>query len=210
MKLKLLAAIVLLGANPAWAAAPGLPPNPTRDPNTPGYVKATVLPDSTNPPADAEGNYIIGPHYVPAPELTANPDVPKGDVYRFTMNSTDSKIYPGIDRDPGTYGVIDPNNRYSMLVPTSHPAPYTRQVLVYVPKQYVPGTAAPFIVGADGPDGSLPTVLDNLIAEHKIPAIIAISIAHGGRGSSDPKGSSDAQGSERGLEYDTMSGLYAE
>ena len=84
---------------------------------------------------------------------------------------------------------------------TSHPAPYTRRVAVYVPKQYVPGTAAPFIVGADGPDPALFTALDNLIAEHRVPAMIAISIGNGG---------GDAQGSERGLEYDTMSGLYAE
>ena len=40
-------------------------------------------------------------------------------------------------------------------VPTSHPAPYTRKVAVYVPKQYVPGTVAPLIVGADGPDRGL-------------------------------------------------------
>jgi iron(III)-enterobactin esterase len=70
-----------------------------------------------------------------------------------------------------------------------------------VPKQYVPGTVAPFIVGADGPDGALFTALDNLIAEHKVPVMIAISIGNG---------SGDAQGSERGLEYDTMSGTYAE
>jgi hypothetical protein len=38
------------------------------------------------------------------------------------------------------------------VVTTSHPAPYTRTVAVYVPAQYVPGTIAPFIVGADGPD----------------------------------------------------------
>jgi enterochelin esterase-like enzyme len=75
---------------------------------------------------------------------------------------------------------------------------------VYVPKQYVPGTAAPFIVGADGADGpdrALFTALDNLIAQHRVPVMIAISIGNG---------SGDAQGSERGLEYDTMSGLYAE
>jgi enterochelin esterase-like enzyme len=72
---------------------------------------------------------------------------------------------------------------------------------VYIPKQYVPGTAAPFLVGADGIDRTMPIVLDNLIAEHKIPAIIFISIGNG---------SGDAQGSERGLEYDTMSGKYAE
>ncbi len=72
---------------------------------------------------------------------------------------------------------------------------------VYVPKQYVPGTVAPFIVGADGPDQALFTALDNLIAQKRVPAMIAISIGNG---------SGDAQGSERGLEYDTMSGLYAE
>src|ERR1035438_7589149 len=88
-----------------------------------------------------------------------------------------------------------------MAVATSHPAPYTRQVAVYVPKQYVPGSAAPFIVGADGPDRGLFTALDNLIAEHRVPVMIAISIGNGG---------GDAQGSERGLEYDTMSGRYAE
>ena len=72
---------------------------------------------------------------------------------------------------------------------------------VYVPKQYVPGTAAAFIVGADGPDRALFTALDNLIAQRRVPVMIAISIGNG---------SGDAQGSERGLEYDTMSGLYAE
>ena len=45
------------------------------------------------------------------------------------------------------------------------------------------------------------TVLDNLIAQKKVPAMVAISIGNGG---------DDAQGSERGLEYDTMSGKYAE
>jgi enterochelin esterase-like enzyme len=87
------------------------------------------------------------------------------------------------------------------VVPTSRPAPYTRRVAVYVPRQYVPGTAAPFIVGADGPDRLLFAALDNLIAERRVPVMIAISIGNG---------SGDAQGSERGLEYDTMSGRYAE
>ena len=117
------------------------------------------------------------------------------------MTSAESKFYPGITRDPGTFGTPDPEIPAKLLVPTSHPAPWTRKVTVYVPQQYVPGTAAPFIVGADGPDRMLFTVLDNLIAEHKVPAMVAISIQNGG---------GDAQGSERGLEYDTMSGKYAE
>jgi enterochelin esterase-like enzyme len=117
------------------------------------------------------------------------------------MESTDSKIYPGIAREPNTFGTAEPTDPAKLVVTTSHPAPYTRHVAVYVPKQYAPGTVAPFIVGADGPDRALFTALDNLIAQHRVPVMIAISISNGG---------GDAQGSERGLEYDTMSGRYAE
>ena len=117
------------------------------------------------------------------------------------MNSTESKIYPGIARDANTFGTPDPNDPAKLVVTTSHAAPYTRKVAVYVPKQYVAGTVAPFIVGADGPDGLLFSTLDTVIAQHKVPPMIAISIGNG---------SGDAQGSERGLEYDTMSGVYAE
>jgi enterochelin esterase-like enzyme len=56
-------------------------------------------------------------------------------------------------------------------------------------------------VAADGPDQDLFAALDNLISEKRIPPLIAISIGNGG---------GDAQGSQRGLEYDTMSGRYAE
>ena len=177
------------------------PAPPTRDPGTPGYVAAKAMPDGANAPAGSDGNFILGPTHNPAPEMTAREGVPQGTVSTFSMKSPDSKIYPGIARDPDTFGKADPDNPAKLIVTTSHPAPYTRQVTVYVPKQYVPGTAAPFIVGADGPDRLLFTALDNLIAEHRVPAMIAISIGNG---------SGDAQGSERGLEYDTMSGLYAE
>ncbi len=176
-------------------------PPPTHDPHTPGYVTATELPDGTVPPADKDGNFIIGPTHPPAPEALVNPDIPHGDVFEFTLNSADSKFYPGIKRDPGPLGTPDSNDPAKLIVTTSHPAPYTRKVTVYVPKQYQPGTAAPFIVGADGPDMLLFTTLDSLIAEHRVPVMIAISISNG---------TGDAQGSERGLEYDTMSGRYAE
>src|SRR5205823_10143496 len=119
----------------------------------------------------------------------------------FTRSSTDSKLFPGIARDSGTFGIVDPGDPATLVVTTSHPAPYTRRVAVYVPTQYVPGTAAPFIVGSDGPDPLLFTTLDNLIAQKRVPVMIAISIGNG---------SGDAQGSQRGLEYDTMSGRYAE
>ena len=132
-----------------------------------------------------DGDYIIGPPYANAPEMTPRNDVPKGEVYRFTLESTDSKVYPGISKTaPG------------MVVP------YHRRVTVYVPHQYVAGTAAPFLVSQDSMgSGMLPTILDNMIADHRLPVMVAVMIDSGG---------GDAQGSQRGLEYDTMSGKYAE
>jgi hypothetical protein len=188
-------------AAPAAAPAPARPAPPTRDPHTPGYVTARELPDTWVPPRDADGNFIIGATHTPAPEMTVRDDVPQGTILTLTISSADSKIYPGIARDPNTFGTPDPNDPARLVVTTSHPAPYTRKVAVYVPRQYVPGTVAPFIVGADGPDPLLFTALDNLIAQKRVPVMIAISIGNG---------SGDAQGSERGLEYDTMSGRYAE
>jgi enterochelin esterase family protein len=188
----------------ATTPAPATPPRPvppTRDPHTPGYVTATELPDGTLPPPDVDGNFIIGPTHVPAPETQPTEGVPAGTVCNLTMSSTDSTIYPGIARDPGTFGTPDPSDPAKLIVTTSRPAPYTRTVGVYVPKQYVAGTAAPFLVGADGPDPLLFATLDNLIFQKRVPAMVAISIANG---------SGDAQGSQRGLEYDTMSGRYAE
>jgi enterochelin esterase-like enzyme len=170
------------------------------DPHTAGYVTATELPDGTNPSANADGNFIIGATHPTAPEMTAQESVPQGTIYNFTMESTDSKFYPGVARDtpPADAPPPQPGARRAI---SSHPAPYTRRVAVYVPKQYVPGTVAPLIIGADGPDRGLFIALDNLIAQHRLPAIIAVSIGNG---------SGDGGGSERGLEYDTMSGKYAE
>jgi len=204
-RLRRLALLIGFMAGSGMASAQGRPAKrptpPTRNPHTPGYVSAKELPDGKVPPPTADGNFIIGPTHNPAPELAERQSVPHGAVYEFTMHSAGSTFYPGIARDPNTFGTPDPNNPAKLLVTTSHPAPYTRRVTVYVPKQYVPGAVAPFIVGADGPDPMLFTALDNLVAEHKVPAMIAISIGNGG---------GDAQGSERGLEYDTMSGRYAE
>ena len=186
-------------ATSVLAADPAGPP--VRDPHTPGYVQATELPDGQIPSPDAEGNFIIGPTHRPAPEMSPAADVPRGRIVTFEMSSTDSRIYPGIMRDPGTFGTPDANDPTKLNVTTSHPAPYTRKVTVYIPQQYVPGTAAPFIVGQDGPNPALFTALDSLIAAKKVPVQIAVSISNGG---------GDAQGSERGLEYDTMSGVYAD
>ena len=196
--------VVAGGAMRGGAQQGGGPP--VRDPHTAGYVQARELPDGENAPPTADGNFIVGPtHRAAAVTAGAETSAPtpalQGQVYEFTMDSAESKLYPGIAREKGTSGTPDPADATKLVVTTSHPAPYTRKVAVYVPRQYVAGTATPFIVGADGPDRILFTVLDGLIAAGKVPAMVAISIGNGG---------GDAQGSERGLEYDTMSGRYAE
>jgi enterochelin esterase-like enzyme len=136
-------------------------------------------------PRANEGDYLLKAPYADAPELKAQDNVPKGMVYRFTMNSTDSKFYPGIAKNaPGQV------------------VPYQRRVTVYVPSQYEAGKPAPFFVSQDSMGaGQLPTMLDNMIAAKRLPPMIGIMIDSGG---------GDAQGSERGLEYDTVSGKYAE
>ncbi len=130
-----------------------------------------------------DGNFSIGPDYAPAPEQTPRADVPKGRVVSFTLNAADSKFFP----DTGKRG-----------------ASATRNVTVYIPAQYVAGKPAPVIVSCDAygaRNNQLPTILDNMIADKRLPAMIAVMIANGG---------GDGPGSERGLEYDTVWGKYAE
>lgn len=138
-------------------------------------------------PARSEDDveFIIGPKYADAPELSVKDDVPKGEIHEFTMKSEDSRIYKGIAKNQkGT-------------------VPYERKVAVYVPRQLEAGKPAPFIVAQDGLGylGVLQKALDTLIHEKRVPAMVAIMINSGG---------GDAQGSQRGLEYDTVSGTYAE
>ena len=121
-----------------------------------------------------DGDYSIGPDYAPAPEQTKRARVPEGKVVEFVMNSAESKFYPGVNE------------------------PFQRPVCVYVPAQYVPGTVVPVIVSADayGMHYSLPTILDNMIADHRLPVMAAVMIQNGG--------------AERSMEYDTVSAKYAD
>lgn len=169
-------AVLLLSLLAQWQmrSATPRPGPPARNPQTPGFVSARELADGTVPPADKDGNFILSPMHPPAPATLPHPDVHHGVVSEFMLSSTDSKFYLGIARDPTTFGTPDANNPAKLVVTTSHLAPYTRRVTVYVPKQYDAGTAAPFIIGADGPDPLLFTTLDNLIAAGRVPAMIAI------------------------------------
>jgi len=190
--------------------------SPRRDPHNPHYPPAYDLPDRTVPSDTANGNFVLGPTHPFAPEFAMTANVPSGRIVSFTMASGHSVLFnPGIVRDDPDNcpnGAIytsrsapgDPSN---LRLAESHSGPWIRQVDVYVPVQYTPGTRAPFLVfgdgGADGiyPGRDLFAILDVLIANHRLPPLIAIGIGSGGQ---------DAQGSERGREYDTVSGTYAE
>ncbi len=113
----------LLAQLPVEKATP-----PTRDPHTPGYVEATELSDGALPSPKVNGNFIVGPTHTPAPEMSPDEAVPQGTIYTFTMESKDSKLYPGIARDAGTFGTPDPNDAAKLIVTTSHPEPYTRKI----------------------------------------------------------------------------------
>src|SRR6185436_12439213 len=43
---------------------------------------------------EVDGNFRIAPPYANDPAFTEKPNVPKGRVARFTMNSAESKIFP--------------------------------------------------------------------------------------------------------------------
>ena len=148
-------------------------------------VTAQTSPGSA-PRDQTEPEITIRRPFSNAPELMVKHGVPQGTLHRFTMRSEDSKIYKGISRDKR--GAV---------------VPYERQVAVYVPAQYVSGTPAPFIVVQDGYNPkyhyTIPTALDNLIHEKRVPVMIAVMIHHGG---------GDGPGSQRGLEYDSVSDAY--
>ena len=173
---------------------------PVRKYDDPGAPPFKVLKEGENPPLDAYDNFVIGPKYVPAPERKKVDGVPEGKVESFEIDSKETKLFnPGIARK--VFGKVDPKNPKTLIVET-HPIDYKRKIGVYVPSGYKEGTEAPFMVVHDGPGqaGGYKTILDNLIAQKRIPPIVLISIASGG---------GDAQGHERGKEYDNMNGDYA-
>ena len=176
---------------------------PVRQFDGPGAPPFKVLKPGESPPLDSYDNFVIGPKYLLAPERKVVEGVPQGKVQQFTIDSKETEIYnPGIARKK--FGTVDPRNPKTLIVDT-HEIDYKRQITVYVPAQYKRGSESPFMVSHDGPKGKpdmgLPRILDNLIAQERIPPIIFIQIANGG---------GDAQGHQRGKEYDNMSGLFAE
>jgi enterochelin esterase-like enzyme len=192
------AVLITVLACPCLLAQP-----PVRRFDAPGSPPFKVLKTGENPPLDVDGNFVIGPEYIPAPERKPVEGVPQGKVQQFEIDSKETKLLnPGIARKE--FGKVDPNNPKTLIVET-HNIDYKRKITVYIPAQYKSGSEAPFMIVHDGPQKEpnmeLPRILDNLIAQKRVPPLILIMVANGG---------GDAQGHERGKEYDTMSGVFAE
>jgi iron(III)-enterobactin esterase len=142
-----------------------------------------------NPGTAGNGNVVIGPDYKLDPDLTDRGN-PKGKSFEFSLRLADSKIFPGND------STLD----------SKKPVREQRKIFVYVPAAYKDGTKAPILVTLDGPSrlNLVKNALDNLTnsadPNRKLPAFIAIAVENGGN---------DGKGSERGLEYDTLSERFA-
>ncbi|MEO8482698.1 MAG: alpha/beta hydrolase-fold protein [Acidobacteriota bacterium] len=166
---------------PAGAGGPGRSGQEGAGPTVTAPADAVAVPQY--PPLDKTGDFKIAPAttWADVPAMTTKPGITQGTVTMFTMNSEDTQMFPGVR------------------------GAYTRNVWVYVPAGYVPGTELPLMVDHDGRadaviQSQLIVVLDNLIAEKRLPMMAGVFIANGG----------DFRPSERSLEYDTVSGKYAE
>jgi len=157
-----------------------------------GLSSSSALPDepyTEKPGTDGNGNVVIGADYQIDPDLMDRGN-PKGKYFEFSMRLADSKIFRGDD------STLD----------SRKPVRQERKIFVYVPAAYNDGTKAPVLITLDGPSrlNLVRNALDNLTispdASRKLPAFIAIGVENGGN---------DGKGSERGLEYDTLSDRFA-
>jgi enterochelin esterase family protein len=174
--------------------------------------------DSTGSGASTSLVTDTGAEAAPVTTTDASPAVvaPQGEPDSSLLNpgptgNGDRTIGPTFTPAPETMveAGVPKGHVISFMLPTGtiYPLAPTRNVRVYVPSQYVSGTPAPLMVVQDGMDSFydfvplLSTVLDNSINAKMVPTLVVVFPDNGG---------GDSVGSERGLEYDTVSGLYAE
>jgi iron(III)-enterobactin esterase len=147
--------------------------------------------------AEGDGNSDVGPTYTKDPDLTDQGKT-KGKKFSLTMHSADSKVFKGDDATLSKPPRAGKENGFD------------RNITVYIPALYKDGTDAPVLIIQDGPGpiDSISRALDNLTVStdplKKLPPFVAVAVQNG----SDRDGA-DGQGSERGLEYDTMSDRYS-
>ncbi len=115
--------------------------------------------------------------YPPHPDSVVQPGVPHGELLKFGFSG--STIFPGT----------------------------TREVTVYVPKQYDPAKPACVYVNQDGVQWNAPVVFDNLIARGELPVIIGVFVTPGVVPAAGPAAALDRF--NRSFEYDGLGDAYA-
>ncbi len=120
---------------------------------------------------------LLAEEYTLGPDSKEQPGVPKGEVLKFTL--AESKIFPGT----------------------------TRNVTVYVPKQYDPAKPACVWVNQDGVQNNAPVVFDNLIAKGEMPVTIYIAASPGVLKALD--GGAALDRFNRSFEYDGLGDAFA-
>jgi gluconolactonase len=115
--------------------------------------------------------------YVPGPDSLPQAGVPQGELIKFDFSQ--SKVFPGT----------------------------TRQVTVYVPRQYDPARPACVYVDQDGVQWKAPTVLDNLIARGEIPVMVGVFVTPGVVPARGP--ATELARYNRSFEYDGLGDGYA-
>jgi gluconolactonase len=114
--------------------------------------------------------------YVPGPDSMPQPGVPQGELIKFEF--ADSRIFPGTTRD----------------------------VTVYVPRQYDPAKAACVYVDQDGVQFKAPVVLDNLIARGEVPVMVGVFVTPGVVKARNP--ATELNRYNRSFEYDGLGDAY--
>jgi enterochelin esterase family protein len=133
-------------------------------------------------PGQALSQFLFSPYCVANRFLSRS----RGDSSCLAPGLADSKIFKGDD------ATLDPTK----------PIRKERRIFVYVPAASVDGTQAAVLVMHDGPNlfSQVCHALDNLTRSsdplRRLPPFIVVSVENGG---------GDNRGSQRGLEYDTMS-----
>jgi len=141
--------------------------------------------DTSSHMLEGIGDFVIGPDYEVDPDLTDRGN-PKGKLFEVSMPLQNSRIFNGKD------ATLD----------SKKPVRSERKIFVYIPAAYRDGTEAPLLVMHDGPSQLelVRNALDNLTIStdplRMLPPMVVISVQNGG---------DDSKGSQRGLEYDTLS-----
>ena len=148
-----------------------------RPENLPGRLRRSALPLCFLVAAAAAPAAAPAEDYPVHPDSIVQAGVPKGETIRFVLEG--SRVFPGT----------------------------SREVFVYVPRQYDPARPACVYVNQDRVQWNAPVVFDNLIARGEIPVLIGVFVAPGVVKAAQPAAALDRF--NRSFEYDGLGDAYA-